>query len=509
VIEDHDEGLAGMADPQQRQMNKAEINGRHEFLIDHNWSAQLYERDGRLILRWRSDGRQHGHTLHAKSGMDAELEIRKLLEQIAAGLYRRKPRSQRNQARVPDRLSFEDLIGRFVDAKRESHGENTASNYASRLRHVQEFAATSAAKAKARDAASIDVSFVQDLKAFLATRKVSRNGRAGGEKQLMSAKHQKNVLETLRDCLAWAKQPAVHLLPASFCNPITVTMMPVVSGKPLVRPNPIPLDRRIAMVNKMDAWQLKTLCTLVSLPTRFEDVSGALITDFDLDTGEWRIGSRFDNNDFNKNRTEVRFPLPPILIDLLRLNRGDRAEGPMFLRRARPTRLSTWSSREAFGRHVEKRLVDASRCHVATAQDRKKLIRAEIKRCGGVSTDAISREISRLLATVGVTARPYALREATTDDLKRSGAKDLELRYLTQHVVDDILATYASLDPQQPMERYFDYIAPLLDAMRLRAEELGLLPVDSSAADVASVAAHQQNEPEQTGGPSLKPTGEL
>ena len=252
------------------------------------------------------------------------------------------------------------------------------------------------------------------------------------------------------------------------------------------------------MVGKMNAWQLKTLCTLVSLPTRFEDVSGALITDFDLDTGEWRIGSRFDDNDFNKNRTEVRFVLPKILVDLLRLNRGDRAEGPMFLRRTRPTRLSTWSSREAFGRHVAKRLVDAPRCHVATAQDRKQLIRAEISRCGGVSTDAISQEISRLLATVGVTARPYALREATTDDLKRSGAPDLELRYLSQHVVDDILATYTSLEPKQTMARYFDYIAPLLDAMRLRAEELRLLPVDSSVAEAARLAAHQPNEPGQT-----------
>ena len=498
MIEDHDEGLAGMADLQQRRMNKAEINGRHEFPIDHNWSAQLYERNGRLILRWRSEGRQHGHTLTAKSGIDADLEIRTLLEQISAGLYRRKPRWQRNQARVPDRLSFEDLFGRFIDAKRGSRGAKTAATYAGRLRHVQEFAATSAAKAKARDAASIDVSFVQDLKAFLATQKVSRNGRACGEKQLMSAKHQKNVLETLRDCLAWAKQPAVHLLPETFCNPITASMLPVVSGKPLVRPNPIPLERRIAMVGKMNAWQLKTLCTLVSLPTRFEDVSGALITDFDLDTGEWRIGSRFDDNDFNKNRTEVRFVLPKILVDLLRLNRGDRAEGPMFLRRTRPTRLSTWSSREAFGRHVAKRLVDAPRCHVATAQDRKQLIRAEISRCGGVSTDAISQEISRLLATVGVTARPYALREATTDDLKRSGAPDLELRYLSQHVVDDILATYTSLEPKQTMARYFDYIAPLLDAMRLRAEELRLLPVDSSVAEAARLAAHQPNEPGQT-----------
>ena len=465
-----------MANQKKRTMSKANINGQHEFLIDRDWSAQLYQRDGRWLLRWRSNGRQHGCTLKSTSKTDAILEIRKLTEQLASGLYQKKPRSHRRESRVPEAITLDDLFERFLRAKRDERGSDTARTYASRLEHVRAFIATRSGKTTAANAALIDIEFVKQLKAFLAARLVSRNGRAAGAKTLMSPRHQGNVLELFRDCLAWAKKPTVRLLADSFLMPFDASIMPPVSQKPLVRPNPIPIDRRVAMVRNMYAWQLKTLCTSVSIPTRIEDISGALISDFDLDAATWRIGPRFGDNDFNKNRTECVIPLPPIVVDLLRLNRGDRAEGPMFLRQRPPARLPNWSSPEALQRHIFHLLATTSRCDTSTANDRKDLIRSEIQRIGGVSTDAISGEVSGLFEKVGVKARPRDLRAATSDDLKRSGAPLLELRYLTQHAVNDIMTTYASLDTEKTMQQYFNHIAPLLDAMRARARELKLLP---------------------------------
>ena len=465
-----------MANQQKRKMSKAEIRGQHEFLIDHDWYAQLYQRNGRWLLRWRSNGRQNGLTLTSTSTTDALLEIRKLTEQLASGLYQKKPRSHRRESRVPEAITLDDLFERFLRAKRDERGSDTARTYASRLEHVRAFIATRSGKATAANAALIDIEFVKQLKAFLATRLVARNGRAAGAKTLMSPRQQRNVLELLRDCMAWAKKPTVRLLSDSFLVPFDASTMPPVSQKPLVRPNPVPLDRRIAMVETMDSWQLRTLCTFVSQPSRIEDISGALISDFDLDAATWRIGPRFGDNDFTKNRTETVIPLPPIVVDLLRLNRGDRAEGAMFLRRTRPARLPIWSSPEALERHMSQVLATTNRCHTSTANDRKDVIRREIQRIGGVSTDGISREVGRLFASVGIKRRPYDLRAATTDDLKQSGASPLELRHLTQHAVNDIMTSYASLDIDKTMQQYFNYIAPLLDAMRARARELKLLP---------------------------------
>jgi hypothetical protein len=458
-----------------RQMIRAELNGRHAFPINENWQAQLYKRDDRYVLRWRQGGRQRGCTLDAGSDVAAELEIRSILERLSNGTFRRKSRSQHGPSAIPI-LSLDELFDRFLDEKRNIRGGHTAKNYASRLAHVRAFTSTTAGKARSRDASLIDRAFVMELKQFLGSRLVTRNGCSSGAQTVMSPKLQCLILELLRDVFTWAMRPSVRLLSNTFCMPVDANMIPEVPQKPLVRPNPVPIAKRIAMVQLMDRWQLQNLCTLLTLPTRIEDISGALISDFNLEISEWRIGPRFAGNDFNKNRLDVTIPLPAIVADLLRHNVLERGEGPMFLRRQPNLRRATWPSREALERHIAGLFAAARKCTLTAPGDRKKLIRTEIARLGGVSENAISREASLLLRRVGVVARTYDLRAATTDDLKRSGSSHLELRYLTLHSVSDILTTYASVDPSSTMERYFEHIAPLLDAMRQRAIELELLP---------------------------------
>ncbi len=46
--------------------------------------------------------------------------------------------------------------------------------------------------------------------------------------------------------------------------------------------------------------------------------------------------------------------------------------------------------------------------------------------------------------------------------------------YLTGHTTSDILNEYTSLDPVAAMQKYFSTIQPLLDAIKNRADQLGL-----------------------------------
>jgi hypothetical protein len=52
-------------------------------------------------------------------------------------------------------------------------------------------------------------------------------------------------------------------------------------------------------------------------------------------------------------------------------------------------------------------------------------------------------------------------------------------RYVTGHTTSDILYTYASLDPVGQMQKYFNYVQPILDAIRSRAIELGVANANS------------------------------
>jgi hypothetical protein len=68
----------------------------------------------------------------------------------------------------------------------------------------------------------------------------------------------------------------------------------------------------------------------------------------------------------------------------------------------------------------------------------------------------------------------YTLRSSVTTAMHRANLPHLELRYLTGHAATDILNEYASLDPAGAMQAYFGTVRPLIDAIRKRADELGL-----------------------------------
>jgi hypothetical protein len=69
----------------------------------------------------------------------------------------------------------------------------------------------------------------------------------------------------------------------------------------------------------------------------------------------------------------------------------------------------------------------------------------------------------------------YSLRSSVTTGMSRANLPHLEMRYLTGHSTSDILNIYTSLDPTGAMNRYFETIKPLLDAIKQRCLAVGIL----------------------------------
>jgi site-specific recombinase XerD len=174
-------------------------------------------------------------------------------------------------------------------------------------------------------------------------------------------------------------------------------------------------------------------------------------------------------------------PLPQELIELWRIMATDRTDGPLFRTRAdwngQKRRRLSFASADEFAALCQKEIGQARADDVATEQDRKALIRQLLRKCGAITTDGISRELRQLFSAAGLREplRPYDVRAAVTTDMHDAGLRHLEMRYLTEHSVNDILNEYTSLKPVEEMEKYFQHIEPLLAAVRRRAVELRIL----------------------------------
>src|SRR5262249_48341959 len=131
----------------------------------------------------------------------------------------------------------------------------------------------------------------------------------------------------------------------------------------------------------------------------------------------------------------------------------------------------------------EKKLAHAAPGRVQALHDRKDLFRQLLRELGGVSIDELRREFKKVLALASPTssARLYDLRGAVTTDLKDAGVDVIIRLYVTGHTLrGEILAHYESQDLHRHMQRYFQYIAPLLSAIAKRAGEVGIAAVPTA-----------------------------
>jgi integrase len=465
-----------------RKMLRGTLGGRHEFVSQNGHRVQIWMRDGKYLARARWQGGQIGKTL-GTDGSSAELSLHRMLIEMDDGTFlpASDARQQRFSTAPIPKHSIRSLANAFLVDQRKVTGKKTAHTYGSRLEHVIRFAELSKSQKSWPLAASINRQFAVELKNFLFTQEVTRNGKDDGPRKRMSPKMVRLCLEAARTMFNWAARPEVRQLPPSFANPISNEIIgPKLSKDPL-RKNPVPVGVRVRMVQNMDAWQLCNLAPLLIVPLRFEDLAGAKISDFDLDQRRWNLGTRVGGSDFNKGHVSFILPLPSELCAILQFMVVNRSDGPMFLSRRGATKRRTakpmFDSHEEFESLCEAAIHRSSKDDVATEQDRKEVIRRLLRECGGVSVDEIGREVRALYDAAGVapSIRPYDLRAATTTDLNNAGLRHLELRYLTGHSVNDILNEYTSLEPEAEIEKYFRSIEPLLKAIGDRASELGVV----------------------------------
>lgn len=457
----------------------------HETTVGVN--VHIFRRSGKYIARGRYNREIFGETLGADE-RQATSRLRQLLTQIEDGTYVRPTAARKRPlpARQVPHLSLYELCNDFLTEKRRLRGKATAQNYRSRLAPVLEF--TDLAKTRQRWplAADVDRNFVLELRTFMLNRQVTRNGR-GGVKKNMSERQIINCLETLRTALNWACHIQIRKLPSDFISPLTSELVGSPPAKDPLRQNVLQIERRVGLVQLMDEWQILHLSPLLVLPLRHEDLAGMLISDVDWKECKVQIGTRFGGADFTKAGTTIQLPIVKELMPVLNACRDGRTDGPLFRRRTvwtgqRHARVRG-ETRDEIENQVQRRLAAAPPLEIQSANDQKRYVRELIRDLGGVTEDDIGGELKELYRAIDLaTIRPYERRAAVTSDMHDAGVRHLELRYLTEHSVKDILNDYTGIDPAGEIAKYYKYVAPLLDAVLRRAAELGVLPGQRPAA---------------------------
>jgi hypothetical protein len=457
----------------KRPMQRAELMGSHSHTCNNGVVVHVWVRAEQFLARGSHQGKRYGLTL-GEDKPRAEAALRRLLTEIEDGKFcRASERPPRFFETSPvGTLTLRELCDACLLEKRKLRGLKTAKTYQGRLSHVLDHIEASDAARRWPLARNIDRAYAIDLRAFLTRRQVTPNGRSGGHKRPMSTRQIRNTMHTLKMVFEWAVRADVRRLPVDFVNPITSDILGPMPLKDPLRAVALPLEVRLAMLERMDDWQFTNLAALLALPLRPEDASRALISDVDLVEGELRLGSHFGGCDQSKGKIDVTLPLPNALIELFRICIGQRAEGPLFLGRAQRRRrierviqtpndlaeLRAWFDQEL---HQSRRQIDAQ-------ADQKSVYHRLLKGLGGLTTDEIGKEIRKVFPKDS-SARPYDLRHGVTQDMHDSGIRHLELRYLTAHTTRDILNEYVGLDPKTEIQKYYDRIATMLRLIEERA----------------------------------------
>ena len=465
-----------MSQADSRPMVRSELLGHHTHETSAGVSVHIFKRNGKYLARGRYERRYFGETLGADL-QEAKSKLIELIHKLESGTFV-PPSDARKQIlktrKIPN-LTLRELCDRFLIEKRKVCGENTARTYLNRLAPVLDFSESARSVKKWPIALSIDRDFALELIEFLFNRKITRNGSANAPPKSMSTRHIKHCGDTLRMALTWACRADVRNLPADFVNPITHELFENSFRKDPLRDCVFPLQRRIKLLCDMDDWQFMSLSILLVLPIRLEDVAGLLVSDVDFEKQLVHFGTRLGGSDFNKGKVDVQFPLPDELMPLLQTLVGERVEGPLFLNRkicqGKTSRKYTFNSTPDLEQQYQDELAKLPKGKVRNSQDRKAAFRDFLNKAGGVTSAYVGKQLRQVIGK-DEPGRPYDLRGSITQEMKEAGIPLLELRYLTEHTVNDIINVYSPLNPKQEIVKYYNKISPLLEAIKTRTEQL-------------------------------------
>lgn len=463
-----------------RRMVATELMGSHSHNTLADIRVHVWKRGNKFLARGRYQGRPFGENL-GNNELQAVVRLREILTLIDNGTYVR-PSEKRKELIVRGRiarLTLRELAADFIAAKRSSRGRQTARDYAARLAPVLEFSEKSDNLKRWPLALDIDCEFGRTLRAFLFQYTSTRNGRPGAKPKPITARQIVNILECLRTTLHWARSAQVRKLPADWVMPLSPDLIGTPPAKNPLREDKLPLDARVQIVNAMDRSQLCQLALSMVLPLRPDEAAGLLISDLNFEKGWLEFSARLKDANFNKGKTAFYLPFPEELRPILRACIADRFEGPVLQSRRVLEGKKTVegvSSMEHLVQLYEAELLNQPVGTIQAEHDRKLLFRALLSRLGGVSEDALNKEVKKLLTNVGIKngSTMYTLRSSVTTAMHRANLPHLEMRYLTGHTTSDIMNEYTSLDPVGAMKRYFETIQPLLAAINERCRVLGI-----------------------------------
>ena len=465
-----------------RRMVKSTLLGQHSHSTSNGISVHIYEREKTLIARGRYQGRAFGVTL-GQSPAEAQPRLFQLMAELDNGSFVPPHDRRHRRLRKPTRskLTARELFDDFLDDRRKHRGRKTADTYLTRLMPILDFLDQPRNRKRWPRAEDIDRTCLLELRAYLITRQVTRNGRAGAAPKPMSPRQIQNCLETLRTAINWALRADVRKLPVDLRNPVSQDLIGQPAQKDPLRKAAVPLEVRIRIAQQMDLWELTHLSALLILPLRHDDHSGVLVSDVNWTSKTLSIGTRFGGSDFTKAHVSYSIPLHPLLLQLWSICADQRPDGILF-RTPKSCRKPTAKDRTKFSsrREVEECVATALQsCNaddVQTEYDRKRVIRKYFTTIGGMSPSDVGRALTRLFNRAGLPDGnyPYQLKGSTSQSMRESGMPHFELRYFTGHTTADIMNEYVGLEHEKHMAVYYESITALLDVIRDRAKWLGL-----------------------------------
>ena len=473
-MNDHSENPAD-----SRKMTKSILLGQHSHRTAIDVTVNIWQRSGKYIARGRHVGKSFGKTL-GSDRTAAEIELRDLLGQLDRDAFVLPCDAPKRQvsSTIKMRASLREMIDAFLKEKRQLRGKKTVRDYTGRLFPLIQFSETQDVIRRWAKPKDINREFALELKSWLFQYQTSRNGKPGAPLRPMSPRQTVNVLATCRTLIHWAIRTG-GFLPASFVNPFTDEIVGTAPKKNPLSEAALSVELRIQLIGSMDIWELLIFSVPFTLPLRPEDYTGLTIADVDWSRRRLLFGSRAGNIDFNKGRQDFVVPIPLEIEMLLRHSIDGRQTGPVFLSRRH---LNRTNPRVSYT--TENEFVDAFKSHirklspgeVQCANDWKQRFRRFLIQCGGVSSDAVAKAFKALLQRTEITShmKLYDLRSSLSTDLEHAGVSHLVQRYVTGHTTSDIMNAYVTLDPDAEMQKHFLRIAPLLDAIRCRAIELGI-----------------------------------
>ncbi|MBW3597266.1 MAG: hypothetical protein KY475_08330 [Planctomycetes bacterium] len=450
--------------------------------IDPPRRVRMYQRGDHFWLQWWDP--------HEKKTLSQRVDG-DLIDAIAvARLIEERLNQLRFSGHHPGKYNHAELVQKYsADLERRADaGEidfRTVQRYRAAMQHYLAFAEQPAVAKAYPQVARVDRDFQLRFAAFLSSRMVLPNGRTNSHPRPMKA--QKFVMDVVRGMFAWAADPARgNLLPGAFRNPFVgcFRRTETLAGDPITEPD-VTGTMAVELLLACDLFQLGIFAPLLLYGLRPGELGWIFWEN--VEEGWLKVACNQDLGYATKGRRDKRFPVLACLEGLWRQS-NPWGQGLLYrCRGASADKTPTALSGASLGALIDE---FNRRCRVSPpsgAAQRRGIRDAVMKNAGQLSYDRIKREFDQLARRLGWPAEATLkdLRHLFATSLENSGTPDFFKRYLLGQAFGKApIVAYTHVTAAKLREHYqravATELAPLVDAVARRADELGTLPKSTS-----------------------------